>query len=143
LLPIFSFLVTWARSVGIVKSEPKSVSLLPTAEFYAFLLLILTNDLPRILTRDFHKTIIISDLPLLFDELYDSIQVLILAKESTNRNKRKITGVPLCVLLIQSNSVITNSSGPAIFVRYNRVNLCGKITNLFVNNRVRHNRVSL
>ncbi len=142
MLPIFSFLVTWARSVGIVKSEPKSVSLLPTAEFYAFLLLILTNDLPRILTRDFHKTII-SDLPLLFDELYDSIQVLILAIESTNRIKSKITGVPLYVLLIQSNSVITNSSGPAIFVRYNRVNLCGKITNLFVNNRVRHNRVSL
>ncbi len=26
--------------------------------------------------------------------------------------------------LIQSNSVITNSSGPAIFVRYNRVYLC-------------------
>ncbi len=56
-------------------------------------------------------------------------------------------------LLIQSNSVITNSSGPAIFARYNRVNLCSKMTNLpskfvrynrvFINNRVRYNRVSL
>ncbi len=43
--------------------------------------------------------------------------------------------------------------GPAIFVRYNRVNLCIKMTNspsksvrhnhVFVNNRVRYNRVSL
>ncbi len=31
---------------------------------------------------------------------------------------------------IQSNSVITNSSGPAISVRYNRVNLCTNVTNL-------------
>ncbi len=31
--------------------------------------------------------------------------------------------------LIQSNSVITNSSGPAIFVRYNRVHLRTKMTN--------------
>ena len=76
MLPIFSFLVTWARSVGIVKSEPKEVSLLPTAEFYAFVLLMLSNDLPRIRTCDFQKTII-SDLPLLFDELYDHIQVAI------------------------------------------------------------------
>ena len=34
-------------------------------------------------------------------------------------------------LELQSNSVIANSSGPAIFVRYNRVNLCSKMTNLF------------
>ncbi len=34
------------------------------------------------------------------------------------------------MVTIQSNSVITNSSGPAIFVRYNRVNLCTKLTNL-------------
>ncbi len=60
--------------------------------------------------------------------------------------------------LIQSKSVITNCSGPAIFVRYNRVrynrvNLSSKMTNMslksvrynrvFVNNRVRYNRVSL
>jgi hypothetical protein len=32
-------------------------------------------------------------------------------------------------LLLQSNSVITNSLGPAIFVRYNRVDLCTKMTN--------------
>jgi hypothetical protein len=54
---------------------------------------------------------------------------------------------------LQSNSVITNSLGPAIFVRYNRVKLCAKMTNLplksirynrvFVNNQVRYNRVSL
>jgi hypothetical protein len=30
----------------------------------------------------------------------------------------------------QSNSVVKNSSGPVIFVRYNRVNLCTKLTNL-------------
>jgi len=29
---------------------------------------------------------------------------------------------------IQSNLVITNSSGPAEFVRYNRVDLCSEIT---------------
>jgi hypothetical protein len=54
---------------------------------------------------------------------------------------------------VQSNSVITNSSGPAIFVRYNRVDLCNKMTSstsktvrynyVLVNNRVRYNRVSL
>ncbi len=57
-----------------------------------------------------------------------------------------------------SNSVTTNSSEPDIFVRYNgvrykRVNLCSKMTDLpiksvrynrvFVNNRVHFNRVSL
>jgi hypothetical protein len=52
------------------------------------------------------------------------------------------------IILIRSNSVITNSSGPAILV-----NLCTKIPNLtsktarynrvFVNNRVRYNRVTL
>jgi hypothetical protein len=51
------------------------------------------------------------------------------------------------------NSVITNSAGPAIFVRYNRVSLCSQLTNLpqksvrynrmVVNIRVRYNRVSL
>ncbi len=55
------------------------------------------------------------------------------------------------VIAIQWNSVITNHSGPAIFVRYNRVNLCSKMTNLpkksvrynrvFVNNRVCYNRI--
>ncbi len=59
----------------------------------------------------------------------------------------------LIKILVQSNSVITNCSGPAIFVRFNRVNLCSKMTNMslkyvrykrvFVNNRVRYNRVSL
>ncbi len=46
---------------------------------------------------------------------------------------------------IQSISVITDSSGPTIFVRFNRVNLCTKIwrKNLFVNNRARYNLVSL
>jgi hypothetical protein len=56
---------------------------------------------------------------------------------------------------IHSNSFITNSSKPAIFVRvrYNRVNLCTEISNLtrkvvrnsqmFVNNRVRCSYVSL
>ncbi len=54
---------------------------------------------------------------------------------------------------LQSNSVKTNSSGPAIFVRYNRVILCIKMSNMtlkcvcynrvFVNNRVRYNRVWL
>jgi hypothetical protein len=77
LLPVFSFLVTWARSVGIVKPEPKEVSLLPTAEFYAFVLLVFSNDLPRIVTRDFLTTII-SGLPNLFDELCDNVQVSIL-----------------------------------------------------------------
>ncbi len=53
---------------------------------------------------------------------------------------------------IQSHSVITDSSGPAIFVRYNRVILCSQMTTLplksvrynreFGNNRVRYNRVS-
>ncbi len=33
------------------------------------------------------------------------------------------------VINILWNSVITNSSGPAIFVRYNRVSLCTNITN--------------
>ncbi len=51
------------------------------------------------------------------------------------------------ILRVQSNSVITNSSGPAIFVRYNRVHLCTEMTNFtlkFVRyNRVRYNRVSL
>ncbi len=57
------------------------------------------------------------------------------------------------LIKFQSNLVITISLGPAIFVRYNRVNLCTKMTNLpqksvrynqmFVNNRVRYNRVSL
>jgi hypothetical protein len=46
---------------------------------------------------------------------------------------------------IQSNSVITNRSGPEIFVRYNWVRLCTKITILtkkFVRyNRVRYDRV--
>ncbi len=56
-------------------------------------------------------------------------------------------------LVLQSNSVITNSSGPVIFVRYNRVFLCTKITKLtlkyvrhnrvFVKNRVPYNRISL
>jgi hypothetical protein len=40
-----------------------------------------------------------------------------------------------------------NEQGPAIFVRYNRVHLCTKITNLTQKsvryNRVRYNRVSL
>jgi hypothetical protein len=54
---------------------------------------------------------------------------------------------------MQWNSVITNSLGPANFVRFNWVNLCSKITNLpwksvcynrvFVTKRVRYNRVSL
>jgi hypothetical protein len=52
-----------------------------------------------------------------------------------------------------SISVVTNSSEPAIFVRYNRVKLCTKMTNLplnsvrfnqvFVINRARYSRVSL
>jgi hypothetical protein len=54
---------------------------------------------------------------------------------------------------VHSNSVTRNSSRPAIFVHYNRVNLCCNMTNLplyyvrfnrvFVNNRVCYNRVSL
>ncbi len=31
---------------------------------------------------------------------------------------------------LHSNSVITNSLGPATYVRYNRVNLCTNVTNL-------------
>ncbi len=56
-------------------------------------------------------------------------------------------------IIVQSNLVLTYSSGQAIFARYNRVNLCPKMTNLtlkpvgsnrvFVNNQIRHNRVSL
>ncbi len=34
------------------------------------------------------------------------------------------------ILEVQSKSVLTNSSGPAIIVRYNRVNLCSKMTDL-------------
>ncbi len=41
---------------------------------------------------------------------------------------------------IQSNSVKTNSSEREIFVRYNRVNMCTKITN-FASKSVRYNRV--
>ncbi len=43
-------------------------------------------------------------------------------------------------MIIQSNSVITNSSGPDIFVRYNLVNLCTNVTNLALKS-VRYNRV--
>ncbi len=59
----------------------------------------------------------------------------------------------ISIFMVQSNSVITNSSGPAVFVRYNRINLCTKMTNMtlkcvfyirvFVHNRVRYKRVSL
>ncbi len=54
---------------------------------------------------------------------------------------------------ITVKSVTTNSSGAAIFVRYNRVNLCTKMTNLtkkfvrynriFVKNRVRYHNSNL
>jgi len=48
LLPVFSFLLTWARSNGFVKSEPKDSALMATAEFYAFFLLVLSTELPTI-----------------------------------------------------------------------------------------------
>ncbi len=41
---------------------------------------------------------------------------------------------------VQWNSIITNSSGPAIFVRYNRVHLCTNDTNLALKS-VRYKRV--
>jgi hypothetical protein len=41
---------------------------------------------------------------------------------------------------LQSNSVITNNLRPAIFVCYNRVSLCCKMTNLHFKS-VRYNRV--
>jgi hypothetical protein len=44
-------------------------------------------------------------------------------------NELKLS-VTLFALDIQPNSVITNSMGPAIFVRYNLVNLCTNINNL-------------
>lgn len=48
LLPVFAFLVTWARTTGIVKSEPKDSALMPTAEFYAFVLAVLSSELPAV-----------------------------------------------------------------------------------------------
>jgi len=45
LLPVFSFLVTWARNNGIVKLEPKDSALMATAEFYAFVLWMLSTSL--------------------------------------------------------------------------------------------------
>ncbi len=73
-------------------------------------------------------------------------------------HKRSIISLapPIGIKKVMWDSVITNSSEPAIFlrynqIRYNRVNLFTKITiwprNLFVmcfvNNRVRYNRDSL
>jgi hypothetical protein len=57
----------------------------------------------------------------------------------------KVTKSNICnevpkIFHLQSNSVITNSSGPAIFVRYNRAHLCTKMTNL-PEDSVRYNRV--
>ena len=48
LLPVFAFLVTWARGCGIVKSEPKDTALMATAEFYAFVLAVLSSELPDV-----------------------------------------------------------------------------------------------
>ena len=45
--------------------------------------------------------------------------------------------------VIKSNSVITKSSGPTIFVRYNRVNLCVYYYNQFVQKSLRYDRVLL
>ncbi len=72
-------------------------------------------------------------------------------KRNWNRLCLKFTQLTVSFMsstyLLQSNSVITNSSGPDIFVRYNRVNLCTKMTNLALKsvryNRVRYNQVSL
>jgi hypothetical protein len=40
--------VTWARNAGILKSEPTDTSLMPTAEFYAFVLKMLEKDVPHV-----------------------------------------------------------------------------------------------
>jgi hypothetical protein len=55
-------------------------------------------------------------------------------------NKRLVVQLSIDVSVIHSNSVITNSSGSAIFVRYNRDTLCTKVTNLTLK-YVRSNQV--
>ncbi len=58
----------------------------------------------------------------------------------SNKSTWRRRGDPKMTSQLQSNSVITNSSGPAILVSYNRVNLCTKITNLILKS-VRYNRM--
>jgi hypothetical protein len=73
LLPVFSFLVVWARNAAILKTDPKDSFLMPTAEFYAFILAMLSDSVPLILPRDF-KRCAIEDLPDLFDYLFDYVK---------------------------------------------------------------------
>jgi hypothetical protein len=73
-LPVFSFLVTWARNAGIVKYNPEDSALMPTAEFYAFILKMLSDeDLPEIEREEFVllKT---EDLQTFFDDIFDRVK---------------------------------------------------------------------
>ena len=73
LLPVFSFLVVWARNAGILKTDPKDSFLMPTAEFYAFVLAMLSQAVPTTLSEDFQRYPI-DDLPQLFDYLFDYVK---------------------------------------------------------------------
>ena len=74
LLPVFSFLVAWARTAGIIKSDPKDSAIIPTAEFYAFVLQMLSEDLPVIQNQDV-VLITIENVQPLFDEIFDNVKI--------------------------------------------------------------------
>jgi hypothetical protein len=73
LLPVFSYLVAWARTAGIVKSDPKDSATIPTAEFYAFILKMLSGSWASIEKQDF-VLYPIERLQVLFDFIYDNVK---------------------------------------------------------------------
>jgi len=72
-LPVFSLLVTWARNTGIVKSGSSPGYLIPTAEFYAFILEVLKNEIPEVASDNLF-VIEIDKLPSLLDSILDDLK---------------------------------------------------------------------